>query len=128
MYIWQTNKAWPDLVFSAETVKPRLDDVLALQKQLVGKAKSLPENIDQQAEMDALIQDAIQTSQFEGEKLNAGSVRSSVAKQLGLQNQITDNHKFCNSISQLLCRKLSLFRSRTWTVRAVGHYSASSTV
>ena len=51
MYIWQT-KAWPNFVFSTETVKPRLDDVLALQKQLVGKAKSLPENIDQEAEMD----------------------------------------------------------------------------
>jgi len=59
--------------------------VLALQQQLIGKARSLPEGIDREAEMDALIQDALQTSEIEGEKLNVGSVRSSVAKQLGLE-------------------------------------------
>ncbi len=35
--------------------------------------------------MDALIQNALQTSEIEGEKLNVGSVRSSVAKHLGLE-------------------------------------------
>lgn len=57
---------------------------MAIQQQLIGKAKNLPENLDRQAEMDALIQEALQTSEIEGEKLNVGSVRSSVAKQLGL--------------------------------------------
>lgn len=35
--------------------------------------------------MDALIQSVLQTSEIEGESLNVGSVRSSVAKRLGLQ-------------------------------------------
>ncbi len=35
--------------------------------------------------MDALIQSAIRTSEIEGEMLNVESVRSSVARQLGMQ-------------------------------------------
>lgn len=84
MYIWE-DKAWPNFVLDTKVIKPNLDNVLALQQQLIGKAKDLPEGLDRQAEMDALIQNAIKTSQIEGETLNAGSVRSSVAKQLGLE-------------------------------------------
>lgn len=84
MYIWQ-SKSWPSFIYSDDSITPRLENVLALQKQLIGQARSLPENLDREAEMDALIQDALQTSQIEGEKLNVGSVRSSVAKQLGLE-------------------------------------------
>ncbi len=39
-----------------------------------------------EAQMDALIQNAIRTSEIEGEKLNVESVRSSVARQLGMQS------------------------------------------
>lgn len=60
--------------------------VLELQKRLIGKAKELPEGLDHQAEMDALIQNALQTSEIEGESLNVGSVRSSVVKHLGLES------------------------------------------
>jgi Fic family protein len=77
------SELWPTFVFSTELIEPELKKVLALQEQLIGKAKSLPENTDREAEMDALIQDALQTSRIEGEKLNFASVRSSVAKQLG---------------------------------------------
>ena len=84
MYIWE-DKTWPNFVLDTKVIKPNLDAVLALQQQLIGKAKDLPEGLDRQAEMDALIQNAIKTSQIEGEELNVGSVRSSVAKQLGLE-------------------------------------------
>jgi Fic family protein len=44
----------------------------------------MPQGLDHQAQMDALIQNAIRTSQIEGETLNVESVRSSVARRLGL--------------------------------------------
>ena len=83
MYIWQ-SKNWPNFVFQQEKLDHKLEIVIGLQKKLIGRAKDLPENLDQQAEMDALIQNALQTSEIEGEHLDAGSVRSSVARQLGL--------------------------------------------
>jgi len=73
------------LFTSKRSFEPGLQTVLALQNQLIGQAKDLPDDLDRQAEMDALIQNALQTSEIEDEKLNVGSVRSSVAKHLGLE-------------------------------------------
>ena len=84
MYIWE-SKHWPRFDYNPDDVKSRLENVLVLQQKLIGKAKSLPEHLDLEAELDALVQDAIQTSQIEGEDLDVASVRSSVAKHLGLE-------------------------------------------
>ena len=102
MYIWE-DKSWPHFTFNTNEIKPRLDNVLTLQEQLIGKAKDLPEGLDKQAEMDALIQDAIKTSQIEGEVLNVGSVRSSVAKHLGLDQAglPAGNHQTENLVAML---------------------------
>ncbi len=102
MYVWK-DKDWPHFTFDTNEIKPRLDNVLALQEQLIGKAKDLPEGLDKQAEMDALIQDAIKTSQIEGEVLNVGSVRSSVAKHLGLDQAglPASNHQTENLVAML---------------------------
>ena len=83
MVIWQ-SKNWPNFIFQQEKLDHKLETVIGLQNKLIGRANDLPENLDQQAEMDALIQNALQTSEIEGEHLDAGSVRSSVARQLGL--------------------------------------------
>ncbi len=80
VYIWQ-SKNWPDFFCQPACIRPKLDQVLLLQQQLTGQASELPDGLDRQAEMDALIQNALQTSEIEGEKLNTGSVRSSVARQ-----------------------------------------------
>ncbi len=84
MYIWQAPH-WSNFVYQSGVIKPKLKNVLAKQQQLIGQAQHLPKGLDRQAEMDALIQNALQTSAIEGEKLNVGSVRSSVARHLGLK-------------------------------------------
>jgi len=84
MYIWQAPN-WTTFTYQNTVIKPKLENVIAKQKKLIGCAKDLPKDLDHQAEMDAFIQNALQTSEIEGEKLNAGSVRSSVAKHLGLE-------------------------------------------
>jgi Fic family protein len=83
MYIWE-HKQWPHFTWQNEVLQPGLNAVRLLQAQLLGDAEALPEGLDQQAQMDALIQNAIRTSQIEGEELNVESVRSSVARRLGL--------------------------------------------
>lgn len=107
MYIWE-SKTWPTFIFSTDAIMSQLENVLTLQQQLIGKAKSLPENLDREAEMDALIQDALQTSQIEGEKLNVGSVRSSVAKQLGLEQAgLPASTRQTESLVSMLCNATS---------------------
>nr|WP_264754802.1 DUF4172 domain-containing protein [Marinobacter sp. LV10R510-11A] len=84
MYIWEQT-AWPDFYWDEATLRPRLNAVRLLQGRLLGRSDAAPEQADLEIEMDALIQNAIRTSEIEGEHLDAGSVRSSVARQLGLE-------------------------------------------
>ena len=104
MYIWQ-SKNWPNFSFRQQRLDEILSTITGLQNKLVGCVKDLPENLDQQAEMDALIQNALQTSEIEGEHIDAASVRSSVAKQFGLsQAGIASNTKQSDSLVSMLKR------------------------
>lgn len=83
MYIWQQPN-WPNFTWDIEVLKPGLEAVRLQQGRLLGQSDGFTQELDQQAEMDALIQNAIRTSEIEGENLNVSSVRSSVARHLGL--------------------------------------------
>jgi Fic family protein len=83
MYIWELEN-WPKFVWNINELANRLAVVHQQQGQLLGQSGDLSEELDLQAQMDALIQNAIRTSEIEGENLNVESVRSSVARQLGL--------------------------------------------
>lgn len=83
MYIWQSAN-WTEFTYQQAKINPLLQQVLDNQQLLIGRAADLPEDLDRQAQMDALIQNALKTSEIEGEILNVGSVRSSVARHLGL--------------------------------------------
>jgi len=90
MYIWELDE-WPRFDWDEDALRPRLDAVRLLQGRLLGRTEAVaaPEDLD--VEMDALIQNAIRTSEIEGEHLDAASVRSSVARQLGLERAgVTD--------------------------------------
>lgn len=84
MYIWQLEN-WPQFQWDDAVLKPKLDAVRLLQGRLLGRTDSVGSESDLEVEMDALIQNAIRTSEIEGEYLDVGSVRSSVARQLGLE-------------------------------------------
>lgn len=83
MYIWERPN-WPQFTWDTVLLQPRLDAVRLLQGRLLGQSELLPADADRLAQMDAMIQNAIRTSEIEGEKLNVESVRSSVARRLGL--------------------------------------------
>lgn len=90
MYIWQQEN-WPCFQWNEAQLRPRLDAVRLLQGRLLGRTDVVTDQADLEVEMDALIQNAIRTSEIEGEHLDVGSVRSSVARQLGLERAgITD--------------------------------------
>lgn len=84
MYIWQQDN-WPRFHWEEAALRPQLDAVRLLQGRLLGHAEAAADSADLDMEMDALIENAIRTSEIEGEHLDVGSVRSSVARQLGLQ-------------------------------------------
>ncbi len=78
-YFWK-NKKWPNFKWDDSKVLPYLSQSRKIQGQLLAMVKEVGLNI--QAEF--ITEDALKTSAIEGETLNPDSIRSSVAKRLGL--------------------------------------------
>lgn len=82
-YIWQ-DKKWPHLRWDSSSLLPLIGKARLDQGKLLAKAASLGFRLSQEAQADILTEEAIQTSAIEGERLKRESVRSSVARHLGL--------------------------------------------
>lgn len=83
-WIWQ-QPDWPDFNWQAERLAPLLRECVQTQGRLMGMAGSVGESMSAQSELDALLQNIVTSSAIEGEQLNVGSVRSSLARRLGLE-------------------------------------------
>lgn len=84
-YIWQ-SPLWPELKYDAQTLLPQLSTCRRRQGELLSRISTLDENFIIEAEASLLESEAIRTSEIEGLKLNPQSVRSSVARKLGLED------------------------------------------
>ena len=99
MYIWQLSD-WqqgssPAFHWQEEHLRPLLEQIQQLQMHLLAthhghKTAHLDAALNgaqlDTVRLDALVQNALCTSEIEGETLNAESVRSSVVSKLGLDN------------------------------------------
>ncbi|WP_434595165.1 Fic family protein [Pseudomonas sp. R4-83] len=83
-WIWQ-QPDWPDFKWQAERLAGLLRECVQAQGQLMGMAGSVSHALGAQTELDALLQNIVTSSAIEGEQLNVGSVRSSLARRLGLE-------------------------------------------
>jgi Fic family protein len=82
MWIWQ-QADWPNFIWDEKVIDPKLRDIRFHQGMLLGKMSSQPKD-QKQSMLDTLLANIIHSSAIEGEKLNAFSVRSSLANKLGL--------------------------------------------
>ncbi len=82
-WIWQLPD-WPALAFDAQRVQDLLAAARNAQGVLLGKAEAIGLEGLQPHIRDSLTHEALTTSAIEGEKLDPESVRSSVARRLGL--------------------------------------------
>lgn len=83
-WIWQ-QPGWPEFTWQAERLAPALRACVQAQGRLMGMAGSVGHSLSAQSELDALLQNIVTSSAIEGEQLNVGSVRSSLARRLGLE-------------------------------------------
>lgn len=84
MYIHQ-RKDWPNFNWDNDTLLPYVSKVRDLQGRLIGRMESLGFELREEAVLDTLTDDIIQSSAIEGEFLNPDEVRSSVARRMGLE-------------------------------------------
>lgn len=82
-YIWE-NKNWTDFSWNSEELLPVLGKVRQAQGTILVRVRLLGASLTGQAQAEILTEETIKTSAIEGEILKRDSVRSSVARHLGL--------------------------------------------
>ena len=75
---------WPDWRFDLAALARPLAEVSRAQGLLLGRLADVGLALRDQASLAALTEDVLKTSEIEGERLNADSVRSSIARRLGV--------------------------------------------
>ena len=82
-YIWQAVD-WPNWRFDLAVLAQPLAEVSRAQGLLMGRLADVGMALRDQASLATLTQDVIKTSEIEGEQLDVDSVRSSIARRLGV--------------------------------------------
>ena len=75
---------WPRFYWDRERLAKPLAFVRHRQGRLIGHMEALGFPLQQEAVLQTLTQDVVKSSEIEGEKLDAGQVRSSIARRLGM--------------------------------------------
>jgi Fic family protein len=83
-YIHQI-KNWPYFTWVSDEFVNLLSEARNLQGRLIGKMESLGFEFRDEALLETLTLDVLKSSEIEGEFLNPGQVRSSIAQRLGLE-------------------------------------------
>ncbi|OGQ89309.1 MAG: cell filamentation protein Fic [Deltaproteobacteria bacterium RIFOXYA12_FULL_58_15] len=118
-YVWQ-HKAWPDFTWDSDTLITPLSRVRFEQGKLCAQAEWL----GLEAQTEVLVNEAFATSAIEGEKLNKESIRSSVARRLGLPSAgLSPTERHVDGLVEMLIDatryyEKQLTRARLWAWQA----------
>jgi Fic family protein len=82
-YVWQRND-WPHWVYDRKRLALPLAQLHLAQGYLLGRMHDLGLNLRDQATLRILTEEVLKTSEIEGETLKLDSVRSSIARRLGV--------------------------------------------
>lgn len=85
VYIWQIND-WPNFRWDAEALLAPMSRLSHLHGLLNGRMSMLGFNEKSQSLLSAMTEDLIGSSEIEGVMLNPDSVRSSIARRLGIED------------------------------------------
>ena len=84
IYIWQQDN-WPAFSWDAKKIEELMLTVQRRQAHLAGMLDVLGFDIQQTTTLESMAQDIVRSSEIEGERLNMDSVRSSIARHLGVE-------------------------------------------
>jgi len=82
-YVWQASD-WPNWRYDLAALVQPMAEVSLAQGLLMGRLADIGMALRDQASLAALTEDVVKTSAIEGESLDVGSVRSSIARRLGV--------------------------------------------
>lgn len=82
-YNWQHPK-WPKFTYQSDGLNKIIDEYIKISSNLQGQVSQLDQDNKSEAYIFLIVEEAINTSEIEGENLNREEVRSSVARYLDL--------------------------------------------
>ncbi len=82
-YVWQAPD-WPEWRFDLGALAQRLAEVSRAQGLLIGRLTDVGMLLREQASLSMLTTEVVKTSEIEGERFDVASVRSSIARRLGV--------------------------------------------
>lgn len=123
-YIHQ-NKKWPAFTWDAESILPLLTNVRHKQGRIKGYMELLGFAMREEATLNTLTMDVLKSTEIEGEFLNAEQVRSSIARQLGLDIAgLVPSERDVDGVVEMMLDATQKFRKKLTKERLFGWHSA----
>ncbi|HJT22079.1 MAG TPA: Fic family protein [Nitrospira sp.] len=124
MYIWELSD-WPHFRWDSNRLAEPLAEAHFKEGFFLANMSRLGFDERSKAEVEALTEEAIKTSEIEGENLNRESVRSSVARRLGIQiGAISIEDRRVEGIVEITLDATKNFNSPLTRERLFGWHSA----
>ena len=102
MYIWE-RKDWPHWKGKEENFSKILLSIHRKQAHLLGSMKALGFTLRDEAHVETLTQEVLRTSEIEGEHLDQATVRSSVARHLGINiGALAPSDRFVDGVVEMI--------------------------
>lgn len=111
MYLWE-RAGWPNFTWDAGELLAPLVRARHQQGLLLGKMVQLGFSLREEARLDAVTEEVVKSSEIEGEHLDRASVRSSVARQLGLPDAGAPADRRAEAVVEMM-----LDATRGWSER-----------
>lgn len=83
LWNWE-HPNWPDFIYDSKILEPFEQQFLLQSGELIGAYKHVGPNDQETLKIELISEEAVKTSEIEGEVLNRDSVQSSLRHQLGL--------------------------------------------
>ncbi|MFH1452704.1 MAG: Fic family protein [Armatimonadota bacterium] len=123
-YIWQSDP-WPELSWDSDILLPLLGKARLIQGKCLGRIKRLGLNLDKEAQVDILTEETIKTAAIEGERLNPQTVRSSVARHLGLEEAgLASSTRLVDGLVEVILDATQNYNSPISAARLKGWHAA----
>lgn len=124
LYIWQ-QPDWPHWRFDAAALAEPLARAHRAQGHLLGRMAGLGLAQREQATLQVLTQEVIKTSEIEGERLEPQSVRSSIARRLGMDiGALAPSDRHVEGVVDMVLDATGRFDQPLSTARLFGWHAA----
>jgi len=124
IYIWQ-QKTWPQWTYDQPSLASLLAQVYLAQGRLQGRMHDLGMDLRDQATLRVLTEDVLKTSEIEGESLNPASVKSSIARRLGVDiGALAPSDRHVDGVVEMVLDAIQQHSTKLTTKRLYGWHAA----